>query len=259
MTLLRSILVAVALATLAACASLPARPAGGMVADLTEDVPLVSQDGLEQRLRDGGPADRRAAARVEGDRGALLRPAPERRGLAGHPRQVPAARGRREDRRAVLPRAEVDGARAERLAHAHRHAARERGSPPLRGAGDRRRPQRDRRPARDRRRRQRLAGRARRPEARRCRAGDRLASVRREVPRGRPPPAADRRGHHVARGTAGAGRRGDALRAVARGAPCPAARARRAAARAARDDQPRPRSRPSRSCCNPSRWCARRR
>jgi carboxyl-terminal processing protease len=46
MTLLRSIVVAVALATLAACASLPARPAGGLVADLTEDVPLVSQDSL---------------------------------------------------------------------------------------------------------------------------------------------------------------------------------------------------------------------
>jgi len=46
MNLLRSIVVAVAAATLAACASLPARPAGGMVADLTEDVPLVSQDGL---------------------------------------------------------------------------------------------------------------------------------------------------------------------------------------------------------------------
>ncbi len=46
MNLLRPLLVAVALAALAACASLPARPAGGMVADLTEDVPLVSQDGL---------------------------------------------------------------------------------------------------------------------------------------------------------------------------------------------------------------------
>jgi carboxyl-terminal processing protease len=46
MTLLRPLLVAAALAALAACASLPARPAGGMVADLTEDVPLVSQDGL---------------------------------------------------------------------------------------------------------------------------------------------------------------------------------------------------------------------
>ena len=46
MKLLRPLLVAVALAALAACASLPARPAGGMVADLTEDVPLVSQDGL---------------------------------------------------------------------------------------------------------------------------------------------------------------------------------------------------------------------
>ena len=48
MNLLRSTFVAVALATLAACASLPARPAGGMVADLTEDVPLVSQDGLSR-------------------------------------------------------------------------------------------------------------------------------------------------------------------------------------------------------------------
>jgi carboxyl-terminal processing protease len=46
MNLLRSTLVAVAAMALAACASLPARPAGGMVADLTEDVPLVSQDGL---------------------------------------------------------------------------------------------------------------------------------------------------------------------------------------------------------------------
>jgi carboxyl-terminal processing protease len=46
MNLLRSILVAVAVATLAACASLPARPAGGLVADLAEDVSLVSQDGL---------------------------------------------------------------------------------------------------------------------------------------------------------------------------------------------------------------------
>ena len=46
MNLLRSILVAVAVLTLAACASLPARPAGGMVADLTEDVPLLSQYGL---------------------------------------------------------------------------------------------------------------------------------------------------------------------------------------------------------------------
>jgi carboxyl-terminal processing protease len=46
MTLLRPLLVAVAFAMLAACASLPARPAGGMVADLTEDTPLISQDGL---------------------------------------------------------------------------------------------------------------------------------------------------------------------------------------------------------------------
>jgi carboxyl-terminal processing protease len=46
MTFLRSIVAAVSLAALAACASLPARPAGGMVADLTEDTPLVSQDGL---------------------------------------------------------------------------------------------------------------------------------------------------------------------------------------------------------------------
>jgi carboxyl-terminal processing protease len=46
MTFLRSLLVAGVLAMLAACASLPARPAGGMVADLTEDTPLVSQDGL---------------------------------------------------------------------------------------------------------------------------------------------------------------------------------------------------------------------
>jgi len=46
MTFLRSILAAVALATLAACAALPARPAGGMVADLAEDVQLVSQDSL---------------------------------------------------------------------------------------------------------------------------------------------------------------------------------------------------------------------
>ena len=46
MTFLRSLVTAVALATLAACASLPARPAGGMVADLTEDTPAVSQEGL---------------------------------------------------------------------------------------------------------------------------------------------------------------------------------------------------------------------
>jgi carboxyl-terminal processing protease len=39
-------LVAAALAALAACASLPTRPAGGMVADLADDVPLVSQEGL---------------------------------------------------------------------------------------------------------------------------------------------------------------------------------------------------------------------
>ncbi|HET9023445.1 MAG TPA: S41 family peptidase [Burkholderiaceae bacterium] len=46
MTVLRTFFVAAVLATLAACASLPARPAGGMVADLTEDAPLVSQEGL---------------------------------------------------------------------------------------------------------------------------------------------------------------------------------------------------------------------
>lgn len=46
MTFLRSLLVAVALTALAACASLPARPAGGMVADLTEDTPAILQDGL---------------------------------------------------------------------------------------------------------------------------------------------------------------------------------------------------------------------
>jgi len=46
MSLLRPLLAAVALATLAACASLPARPAGGMVADLPEEAAPVSQDGL---------------------------------------------------------------------------------------------------------------------------------------------------------------------------------------------------------------------
>jgi carboxyl-terminal processing protease len=46
MTFLRSLVAAVALTALAACASLPARPAGGMVADLTEDTPMVSQEGL---------------------------------------------------------------------------------------------------------------------------------------------------------------------------------------------------------------------
>jgi carboxyl-terminal processing protease len=46
MTLLRSLLAAVVLAALAACAYLPARPAGGMVADLRDDVPAVLQDGL---------------------------------------------------------------------------------------------------------------------------------------------------------------------------------------------------------------------
>lgn len=46
MTLLRSLLAAAALTALAACASLPARPAGGMVADLTEDTPAISQAGL---------------------------------------------------------------------------------------------------------------------------------------------------------------------------------------------------------------------
>jgi carboxyl-terminal processing protease len=48
MNLMRPLLVAVALAALAACAALPVRPAGGMVADLAEDVALVSQDGLSR-------------------------------------------------------------------------------------------------------------------------------------------------------------------------------------------------------------------
>lgn len=46
MTPVRSLLAALMLAALAACASLPARPAGGMVAELTEDTPAVLQDGL---------------------------------------------------------------------------------------------------------------------------------------------------------------------------------------------------------------------
>jgi carboxyl-terminal processing protease len=46
MTALRSFLAAVVLAALAACAALPARPAGGMVADLPDDVPAVLQDRL---------------------------------------------------------------------------------------------------------------------------------------------------------------------------------------------------------------------
>ena len=46
MTRMRSLLVAVVVVALAACASLPARPAGGMVADLTDDVAAVSQVGL---------------------------------------------------------------------------------------------------------------------------------------------------------------------------------------------------------------------
>lgn len=46
MSPVRSLLAALALTTLAACASLPARPAGGMVADLGEDTPGVLQNGL---------------------------------------------------------------------------------------------------------------------------------------------------------------------------------------------------------------------
>lgn len=48
MTALRSLLVGLALAALAACASLPARPAGGVVADLTADTPAVSQEILSE-------------------------------------------------------------------------------------------------------------------------------------------------------------------------------------------------------------------
>ena len=58
MTALRSLLVAVVLVALAACASLPARPAGGMVTDLTDDVAAVSQVGL-------GPEFDTAAKRLE--------------------------------------------------------------------------------------------------------------------------------------------------------------------------------------------------
>ena len=46
MTLLRSLLAAVVLTAVAACASLPARPAGGMVADLTEDTAPILAEGL---------------------------------------------------------------------------------------------------------------------------------------------------------------------------------------------------------------------
>lgn len=46
MTLARVLLLTVALTALAACASLPARPAADMVAGLTEDTPAVSQHGL---------------------------------------------------------------------------------------------------------------------------------------------------------------------------------------------------------------------
>jgi carboxyl-terminal processing protease len=46
MTVLRPLVAAFALAALAACATLPARPAGGMVADLTEDVSPIRQEGL---------------------------------------------------------------------------------------------------------------------------------------------------------------------------------------------------------------------
>jgi carboxyl-terminal processing protease len=43
---LRLLVVAAALAALVGCASLPARPAGGLVADLPDDAPAVLQDGL---------------------------------------------------------------------------------------------------------------------------------------------------------------------------------------------------------------------
>lgn len=46
MNLLRALVVGVCVAALAACASLPMRPAGGMVADLAEDVAPVLQDAL---------------------------------------------------------------------------------------------------------------------------------------------------------------------------------------------------------------------
>jgi hypothetical protein len=54
MTFLRSLLIAAALAALAACASLPARPAGGMVADLPEDTPAVLQTGLSPEFATEG-------------------------------------------------------------------------------------------------------------------------------------------------------------------------------------------------------------
>jgi carboxyl-terminal processing protease len=47
---LSSLAAAVAAASLAACASLPARPAGGLVADLPDDVPPVSQNALSREF-----------------------------------------------------------------------------------------------------------------------------------------------------------------------------------------------------------------
>jgi carboxyl-terminal processing protease len=57
-TVMRSTLLALAAAALTACASLPARPAGGMVADLPEDTPRALQTGVsstfdtEEKRRD---------------------------------------------------------------------------------------------------------------------------------------------------------------------------------------------------------------
>ncbi len=238
MTFLRSLVAAVALAALAACASLPARPAGGMVADLTEDTPLVSQDGLSTEFST-------EAKRIDVQQRAWKVIAeryydPRLNGVdwAGGARQVPPARRAGDDRRAVLPCAEGHGPGAERLAHPDRDSARERRSSPLRRAGLRRLVECDRRPARGHRCRCGLPGGACGTEARRRGSGDRRSPVRCGLPRRRADLAADGRGPGVAGGAARACGRGGALRAAAGSPPRPAARAGRAAARAAPVDPP---------------------
>ena len=71
MTALRSLVAAVSLTALAACGSLPARPAGGMVVDLTEDALRFSCETMgasSVRSATMPPAGRgvRGAARATG-------------------------------------------------------------------------------------------------------------------------------------------------------------------------------------------------
>jgi hypothetical protein len=216
----------------AACTTLPARPAGGPVADLSEDTLAIAHDRLSPEFDYTKQARGGVRARLARYRRALLRPGVERQGLGGTAFDLSAARNRSGHRRRVVSDVEGAGARTRRLAHARRDAARKRGSSAVRFSLERRGALGRGRSAGGGRCRRGFPGGAGRRAPRRRRVVDRPAPLRPRVPRRCAQPAGERRGHHVAGSRARAPERKHALCTVARSPPHLAAAARRAASRA---------------------------